>query len=167
MAWFEPQICISYHGLKAVRVFADQAPFQEQEPVQIEDMEDPCSMAASAKSHAIYISESKAKRIWKLNLPNKIPKLLMFQSGNPGQLSVTPKNELLVVVESPYKGSKNDTGVDNPLGDQRHYFSIELFQLKMIVRKRQFLFHCTSTMLDVRSNYRTRTSSYLIRTVSL
>ena len=145
MVWLEPAIYITYHSIEAVRVFADQAPFQELEPILIKDMEAPDSMTASAQNQTIYISDSIDERIWRIQLSNKKWTRLTFPSGHfPWQLSVTPKNELLVVFGRVYYCSMEDgpivsipdtPGGDNILKNQRAYFSIELFQLENDRRK--------------------------------
>ena len=141
MAWLEPAIYITTDSLHGVRMFADQAPFQELEPLPNKYMNDPVSMAACAKNQTIYINESVAEKIWKIQLSDKKWTKLNFPPGFvPRQLSVIPKNKLLVVFARLHYYSMEDgpfvlIDTDSPRDGQRSYFSIVLFQLETDRRK--------------------------------
>ena len=71
MAWLEPAIYITSRSSQEVRVFAGKAPFQELEPLRNTDMKNPVSMVAIAKNQTVYISDSIAENIWKIQLSDK------------------------------------------------------------------------------------------------
>ena len=69
MAWLENKIYILYIGSTTLRVFTDQAPFDELlEAVQIPTLGKPLNMIANAVSRAIFISDCIGY-IYKIQMP--------------------------------------------------------------------------------------------------
>ena len=72
MAWFENKIYVVHSDIKIVRVFVDQAPFNElPEGIVMTQQVHPYGMATHAPSRSIYISDINGGFIWKLQFPQK------------------------------------------------------------------------------------------------
>ena len=84
-------------------MFADHAPFNElPEGIEIKELDYPYGMAASATARSLFISDNIRSCVWVIELPNHV--LKEFDAGFwPSQMSITPYDELLVVVEDKRK----------------------------------------------------------------
>ena len=98
IAWLENKLYVAYPGESCVRIFADRAPYEElEETIVIEGMKKPWRMTASAGSRSIFIGDKKSNCLWKIQMPEK--ELNRWElGGEPSDLSITPKGELLVGV---------------------------------------------------------------------
>ena len=95
-AWLDSKIYVSY-GL-GIRVFTDQTPFTElPEQISILQLVLPTAMVASTSTNSLLLNDSLFCCIWKIQLPDRrISRIgLSFVAGH---LSITPNDELLVVV---------------------------------------------------------------------
>ena len=128
MAWFENRIYVVHSDIKIVRVFADQAPFNElPEGVVLKQQVHPYGIATHAPSRSIYISDINWGFIWKLQFPQKTVsrisiRLKRYKARN---ISVTPNDELLVLMSDFYEG-----------GHPRN--AIELFKLSNFTLTKSF-----------------------------
>ena len=99
MTWLDNKIYVVNNEAQEVQVYSNEAPFGElkEEEIKIKDMERPYAMQASQVSRSIHISDGDSRCIWSIQMPEKtISKLEV--DGRPLTLSITPSNELLVVV---------------------------------------------------------------------
>ena len=97
IAWLENKIYFLHEQLSKVFVFADRAPFEElKETVEITGMIWPYILTASAASRSILIGDYW-RCVWQVQMPKK--EVTEWEiNGIPTDLSITPANELLVVV---------------------------------------------------------------------
>ena len=99
IAWLENKIYVAYVGIKRVRVFADQAPFNElPEGIEIKELDFVHGMTASASTRSLFISDNTRCCVWAIELPNNVLKHIEVRFC-PSHMSITPDDELLVVVE--------------------------------------------------------------------
>ena len=94
---------MAYFGIKRVRVFSDQAPFNElPEGIEIKELEYAYGMAASATARSLFISDNFRSSVRVIELPKNV--LKEFDAGySPSHMSITPDDDLLVVVEDERK----------------------------------------------------------------
>ena len=98
MAWLENNIYILQPGMRRIRVFADQAPFDELPGgIELNRLKHSFSLVASAKHRSLFISDTSNQCIWQIKMPGKRVKRWDMDGGVPWQMSITPDDELLVV----------------------------------------------------------------------
>ena len=100
VTWLENKIYVVCRKSNKVHVFQDQEPFDEveEERIQIEGMADPWDISASQVSRTIFISDNDNRCLWKVHVPDGT--LSRWEmDGRPETLSITPSDELLVVVD--------------------------------------------------------------------
>ena len=103
IAWLENKIYVTYVGIKRVRVFADQAPFNElPEGIEIKELDCVYGMTASASTRSLFLSDNMHSCVWVIELPNNVLKHIEVRFC-PSHMSITPGDELLVVVEDERK----------------------------------------------------------------
>ena len=126
IAWLENRICITYGQIKRVRVFADRAPFEElPEGIEFENIIDPGGMVACPSSRSLFVSDGFEVCVWKIQFPQRT--MSKIETGYaPEQVSITPNNELLVVIESYY-------------GDGQASFRINIHQMTDFSRTKSIL----------------------------
>ena len=102
MSWLENKIYVLYFGSTTIRVFTDQAPFDELlEATQIPLLGRPCSMISSPASRSIFVSDGFGY-IYKIQIQNgKIHQWkVRSPNGNVGHitsLSISPISEYSLV----------------------------------------------------------------------
>ena len=126
IAWLENRICITYGQIKRVRVFADRAPFEElPEGIEFKHIIDPGGMVAFPSSRSLFVSDGFEVCVWKIQFPQRT--MSKIETGfAPEQVSITPNNELLVVIESYY-------------GDGQARFRINIHQMTDFSRTKSIL----------------------------
>ena len=95
----ENKIYVIHGKSNKVHVF-HQEPFEEmkEKEIKIEGMTDPWDISASKVSRTIFISDNDNRCLWKFHTSNKTVSRWEMD-GRPETLSITPSDELLVVVD--------------------------------------------------------------------
>ena len=101
IAWLDNKIYVIQGGLDRVRIFADEAPFNElQDRIEMEGLGDSTRLVASVCSQLLVISDDTNKCFWKIQLPgNEVTRWDMDPPGSVLSMSITSDDELLVAIE--------------------------------------------------------------------
>ena len=100
VTWFSDKIYVVCRGSNRVHVFQDQEPYTEmkEEEIKIKEMIQPMDITASKVSRSVFISDRDKKCLFKVCMPGGgISRHGM--DGNPGRLSTTSADELIVVLQ--------------------------------------------------------------------
>ena len=99
MAWMENKIYVTCKASNRVHVFpdADLSTTTKEELIEIQHLDGPWDMAASTRSGSIFISDWISRCLWRIQMPSKEIELFEIY-GQPGSLSVTTEDKLIVVV---------------------------------------------------------------------
>ena len=108
MAWLDNKIYVVHKGLERVRVYADEAPFNElQDEIKLEGLGNPMGLYANACSQLLLIGDDINDCFWKIQLPGKEVSRWDINDppGRPLAMSITTDDELLAVIRHnpPYK----------------------------------------------------------------
>ena len=108
MAWLDNKIYVVQNGLERVRVYADEAPFNElQDEIKLKGLDNPMGLYASACSQSLLIGDVINDCFWKIQLPGE--EVSRWDINDPPgralAMSITPDDELLAVIrhDPPYK----------------------------------------------------------------
>ena len=99
VTWLENKIYTNCYSSTKVHTFQDHEPFNEETPIEIKDIQQSYDMASSKKDRAIFIcgTDDNNRCVWRIQMPNKIIRRYKI-NGLPWRLSVTPSDDLLVLV---------------------------------------------------------------------
>ena len=99
VTWLEDKIYAVCRWSNIVHAFQDREPFDAvEEGIIIKEMTDPCDISASEVRRSTFISDNYNRCLWKVHTSDgTISKWEM--EGRPETLSITPSDELLVVVD--------------------------------------------------------------------
>ena len=106
ITFLENRIFVVCSGLGHVFVFSGQKPFgrMKYEEIDIKEMKNPSDMTSSSTNRAIFVSDSRwdGGCVWKIQMSNAQVKKFLIE-GQPTRLSMSPKEELLVLVQKSRK----------------------------------------------------------------
>ena len=99
VTWLENKIYTIHDSSTIVHTFQDHKPFSEEAPIEIKDMKKPSDMASSKKDRAIFICDwiDNNRCLWRIQMPDRTIRRYEID-GQPWKLSITPSDDLLVMV---------------------------------------------------------------------
>ena len=108
VTWLENKIYTIHFRSTMVQTFQDHEPFNEETPIEINDMAASFDIASSKKDRSIFICDSDINNpcLWRIQVPDRIIRRYEID-GRPWRLSITPSDDLLVMV-----GRHNGSSLD-------------------------------------------------------
>ena len=96
VAWLENKIYTTNFLSTMVHTFQDHEPFSEETPIEITNIKQSFGMASSKTNQAIFICDYD-RWFWRIQIPDRMIRRHKID-GQPRKLSITPSDDLLVMV---------------------------------------------------------------------